>query len=79
MKRIPGLSIVKALLRPVYAWCMADAENWQGDSRVMGGTHSYGHMRGNIQSSWYTVRRGFQGQPLFLRRFCRAMFYRRRL
>jgi O-antigen/teichoic acid export membrane protein len=26
-------------------------------------------------SSWFTVRRGFQGQPLSLRRFCRAMFY----
>jgi O-antigen/teichoic acid export membrane protein len=27
-------------------------------------------------SSWFTIRRGFQGQPLSLRRFCRAMFYR---
>jgi O-antigen/teichoic acid export membrane protein len=26
--------------------------------------------------SWFTVRRGFQGQPLSLRRFCRALFWR---
>jgi O-antigen/teichoic acid export membrane protein len=26
--------------------------------------------------SWFTVWRGFQGQPLSLRRFCRAMFFR---
>ncbi len=26
-------------------------------------------------SSWYTVRRGFQGQPLSVRRFCHAVLY----
>ena len=28
-------------------------------------------------SAWYTVRRGFQGQPFSVPQFCRAAFYRR--
>lgn len=51
MTRVPGLAIIKALLRPVYAWCAADAESWQGDPRVVVGAHTYGLKRGNIQMS----------------------------
>ncbi len=51
MKRIPGLSIVKTLLRPVYKWCMADAENWKRDPRVAVGMYTYGLKLRNIQMS----------------------------
>ena len=31
----------------------------------------------SVCSNWYTVRRGFQGQPLSVRQFCRAMCFQR--
>ena len=47
VKRIPGLLFIKALLRSVYLWYSADAE----DPRVVVGTQTYGLNRGNIQMS----------------------------
>ena len=51
MRRVPGLRFLKALLRPVYAWCVSDADKYQEDPRVVVGAHTYGLKRSAIQMS----------------------------